>query len=616
MMKFFPHEKIRPEQEKLLKAVEDSLAKKRNLIVHAPTGLGKTAATISPALEFALDNNLTVFYLTSRHTQHKIVVDTLRRIKERHSISFTATDIIGKKNMCPVPGIQLLRSSDFNEFCKSSREKGLCEHYAKTKSDKKLTVDAKAVISELTMRSPVHAEDAMELCSSKRLCPYYISTEFASGSNVIIADYNIIFNEHIRTALFSQIQKSLEKCIIIVDEAHNLPDRIRSNMSERISSIIIKNAAREAKKFGHEKIIPCLNSIQEILGLLAEQIEEGNERLVEKDEFFRKVKDYDEIIKELAEAFADVIKQQKRSWIGSVIKFLEAWKGPDEGFTRIISIAKSQMPVVTLSYKCLDPAVVSEPIVNEACSTIFMSGTMNPTEMYKEVLGIRNCDEAEYESPFPEQNRLNLIVPITTTKFTARNDFQFQNISKICSEIVNSIPGNAAIFFPSYDIKDKVNASFSTLSKKTVFSETQGLAKQEKKELLEKFSDYKTKGGAVLLAVASGSFGEGIDLPGILSGVVVVGLPLRVPDLETKQTMQYYQDNFGKGWEYGYTFPAINKALQAAGRCIRSEKDRGIVIFLDERYIWPNYLRCFPDNYEVTKNYLPKIRGFFTATKN
>src|SRR3989338_6580723 len=261
-MNFFPHEKIRPEQEKLLKAVENSLASKKNLIVHAPTGLGKTAATISPALSFALEKDLTVFYLTSRHTQHKIVIDTLRKIKEKHNAAFTATDIIGKKNMCPLPGINLMRSSDLNEYCKSVREKGTCENYVKTKKERKLTVEAQKEIAELVFKSPVHAEEVIENC--KKLCPYYISTELAASSHVVIADYNFIFNNSIRTALFNQIQKNLDKCIIIVDEAHNLPERIRSNMSEKISSIILRYAIREAKKFGLN-IIPNLSAIQDVL---------------------------------------------------------------------------------------------------------------------------------------------------------------------------------------------------------------------------------------------------------------------------------------------------------------------------------------------------------------
>jgi DNA excision repair protein ERCC-2 len=157
-MDLFPHEQIRPEQEKLLKAVEKAVAEKRNLIVHAPTGLGKTAATISPALAYAMEKNLTVFYLTSRHTQHRIVIDTLKKIKEKYRISFTATDLIGKKFMCPVPGMQLLHSGDFSDYCKSAREKSSCSFYEMTKKGNGLTFDAKALISDLILNNPVNVE--------------------------------------------------------------------------------------------------------------------------------------------------------------------------------------------------------------------------------------------------------------------------------------------------------------------------------------------------------------------------------------------------------------------------------------------------------------------------
>ncbi|MEM4336605.1 MAG: ATP-dependent DNA helicase [Candidatus Woesearchaeota archaeon] len=610
----FPHEKIRPQQEKFVKVVKEALIKKRNLIVHAPTGLGKTAAAISPSLAFALKKGMTIFYLTSRQTQHKIVVDTLRKIKNKHHLNFIATDIIGKKNMCSLNGAPLLNAADFQEYCIHLKEKGICEKYNKTKKEKNLSIEAKKEVADIISLNPLHAEEVVEKC--KELCPYYLSIELAKISDVIIADYNFIFNEKIRKAFFNQTQKNLENCIIIVDEAHNLPERIKNSLSEKISSVILRRAIKEVKKVGIDILIPYLSTIQEIINSIAEKIE-GEEGTVLKEELINEIEKhirYEDLIEELLNASEIVKESKKRSALSSIIKFLEAWKGPEEGFTRIISINKD-IPSITLSYKCLDPAVVSEKIVSEAYSTIFMSGTMKPTDMYKEILGIKSCDEYEYESPFPRNNRLDLIVPITTTKFNARNDKQFKKIAEICAEMINIIPGNVAIFFPSYNIKDKVLASLSVLSRKTIFSEMRGLTKKEKKELLEEFSAYKNKGGAVLMAVTSGSFGEGIDLPGILSGVIVVGLPLKMPDLETKETIRYYEENFRKGWEYGYIFPAINKALQAAGRCVRSEKDKGVIVFLDERYIWPNYLRCFPENYEVTKNYNKKIIDFFSQVE-
>ena len=142
--------------------------------------------------------------------------------------------------------------------------------------------------------------------------------------------------------------------------------------------------------------------------------------------------------------------------------------------------------------------------------------------------------------------------------------------------------------------------------------EKQNLSKEEKEKILDEFKKNKDK-GSVLLAVSTGNFGEGIDLPGdFLKGVVIVGLPLSKPDLETQELIKYYDNKFGKGWDYGYLVPAMNKCLQSAGRCIRSETDRGVIVFLDERFAWPNYNRFFPKGeVEVSTDYLEKIDGFF-----
>ena len=132
--------------------------------------------------------------------------------------------------------------------------------------------------------------------------------------------------------------------------------------------------------------------------------------------------------------------------------------------------------------------------------------------------------------------------------------------------------------------------------------------------MLDRFSQHK-KTGAALLGIAAGSFGEGVDLPGIIKCVIVVGLPLDKPDLETTELISYYDKKFGKGWEYGYTLPAMTRCIQNAGRCIRSEKDRGVLAFVDERYAWPSYKRCFPADWQIinTTEYIGKIKDFFSS---
>ncbi|MEK6827990.1 MAG: ATP-dependent DNA helicase, partial [Nanoarchaeota archaeon] len=303
--------------------------------------------------------------------------------------------------------------------------------------------------------------------------------------------------------------------------------------------------------------------------------------------------------------------KQKKSFVLSVAKFLESWLGSDIGFGRILTKTMDKKLKISLAYRCLDPSIAAKEVIEKSYSTVLMSGTLTPTSMYKDILGFKdNILEKEYKSPFPKKNRLNLIVPKTTTKFKERNHRQFSEIAGICSNIVNLIEGNSAVFFPSYELMENIAEHLKC--SKPIFKEKQTLIKQEKEHLLAVFKSHRDK-GAVLLGTSTGSFGEGIDMPGVLKAVIIVGLPLEKPDVEKRLLIEYYDDKFGKGFEYGYVLPAITKCLQNAGRCIRSETDKGAIIFLDERYAWRNYYQCFPEDWEieVDLDYENVLKGFF-----
>jgi len=246
------------------------LKAKKHMIIHAPTGLGKTASTIPMALSHALKNDLTVFFLTSRHTQHTIAVDTLKAVKKKHDVGFLATDIIGKKWMCIVPGIEALHSNEFSEYCKKEREEGKCEFYVNTKKKSGMpTVMGQMVLSQLKNLSPSHTEEIIEISRSAKLCPYEMSGLLGRESNVIIADYNYIFNQPIRDAFFLKTDKKLLKAIIIVDEAHNLPKRIRELLTIKLNNFILDRAIKEAKKFKLNETVYRLKVMNDILNELA-----------------------------------------------------------------------------------------------------------------------------------------------------------------------------------------------------------------------------------------------------------------------------------------------------------------------------------------------------------
>ncbi len=612
---YFPYPKVRDIQSNMISDVYNALKDKKHIIMHAPTGIGKTISALAPALSFAMRNNLTIFFLTSRQTQHKIVVDTLKQIKQKFDINLECADIIGKKWMCLQNGVESMSSSSFHEYCKSLRDENQCEFYLNTrKQNTEPTLEAKHSLEGLKIIGPCHVHEFVEQGRNRKLCPYELATLTAKNAKIIIADYYYIFNPSIRNGFFQKINKQLENIILIVDEAHNLPNRIRELLTQKISSQIIDNAKKEAVKYNYEGELENLEIVENSLFELSKNIDA--ESTVSKNDFFdliNKLKSYDGIIAELAFTGEDIRERQKRSFVLSVAKFLEAWIGSDIGFGRILNreIMDNKLKV-SLSYRCLDPSLAAKEVIDKSYSTILMSGTLMPTTMYRDILGFKeNVIEKEYKNPFPKKNRLNLIIPKTTTKFVERNTKQYADIAKICGDIVNLVDGNSAIFFPSYDLMQKIAEFIGKETDKSLFMEKPAMTKIDKENLLSNFRNHKSK-NSILLGTSTGSFGEGIDMPGVLQAVIIVGLPLNKPDTESKLLIEYYDDKFGKGFEYGYVLPAITKCLQNAGRCIRSESDKGAIIFLDERYAWQNYYQCFPEEWdmEVEMNYMSILKEF------
>ncbi len=612
----FPYPKIRPIQEAFIKEILNSYNKDKHLIAHVPTGVGKTAASLHALLPIALKNNQTIFFLTPKHIQHKIVIETIERINKNINNKIKVVDFIGKRHMCSVSGVNSLSQQEFYNYCNDLREKDECQFYNNVKNKSKTSIESELVLKELNSKT-LHVQDLCSICKKHKLCAHEMACILAKGANVIIADYFHILDPNIRELLLTKINKTLIKSVLIFDESHNLPSRIKDILTSSLSSFVINNAIKESELLKNEEITGFLKELNDILVELSKKMSlEANEALIKKQEFTDKIKaDYNKAIISLSSLAESIIEDKKFSYLSSVASFLEAWKGIDIGFARILTrdFTKKGKPFLSLTYRCLDPSLIFNPLSLQTNFILLMSGTLSPTSMYKDLLNI-NANLAELKNPFPEENRLNLIIPDTSTKFTLRSEEMYKRIASYLLNITSLVPGNSLIFFPSYDIRDKINKYFSTLSEKTILLEYPNLIKQEKEEIVDKFKTYKNI-GANLLAASSGSFGEGIDLPGdLLKAVIIVGLPLSKPDLETKELISYYDLRFNKGWDYGYIYPAVIKSLQNAGRCIRSKKDKGVIIFLDERYVWNNFRKCFPSdlNIEVSKNPGMIIEDFFS----
>ncbi|HLC63552.1 MAG TPA: DEAD/DEAH box helicase, partial [Candidatus Nanoarchaeia archaeon] len=244
-MLLFPHDSIRKTQDKLISDIQASIKRKQHILIHAPTGIGKTAAILSAVLTETLDKNITIFFLTPKHTQHRIVIDTIRSINQKHNSNVQCIDLIGKRWMCAMDSASLLSSSEFHDYCQDMIKKETCDFYSNYKSKSKKT-ERELLMRELTEKNPLHVEELTSISKTKHFCPYEISTELGKKAKVIIADYHHILNPSIREALLKKTDKLLSSSIIIFDEAHNLLDRSRDLLTNKITTQMLDIAIREA----------------------------------------------------------------------------------------------------------------------------------------------------------------------------------------------------------------------------------------------------------------------------------------------------------------------------------------------------------------------------------
>jgi len=636
----FPFSSIREEQRRMLEDVSKNVDQGGALLANAPTGIGKTAASLPPALAYGIKNGKTVFFLTPKHSQHHIVVETLKKIRDRYGRNIVSIDVIGKQWTCLFEGAIELGHTEFTAFCQAHKRNETCRFHNKVYDPvrKDVTKEARAVVDEIRKKSPLHAEEILEICHKAEMCPYEISVLAGRSAQVVICDYYHLFHNHVRKALLSKMNKRLEDSILIVDEAHNLPERIRSLMSSNLTEYTLSNALKEARGLRDESAESDIETIALILKNLIKDTKsaKGREVFVKKGELLSELAketklDIGSLVEGL-EAFGERVLEfpnRYRSYAMSVASFLHDWDEKDEtAHARILSTYSSQAGTkrFQIAVKCLDPAAYSSEVFSQAHASILMSGTLLPLEMYEAVLGLKKAVMEQYRNPFPPENRLVVLTHGITTKYTKRDEYMWNKISVILSRIISNVPGNVAVFFPSYDILKRIN-SMVRISRKEVLVEKQEMNKSQRHELYKRLAYLSNANtgtgrvdegpGGVLLAVQAGSFSEGMDFPGrMLDCVVVVGLPLEKPTLETEALINYYDFKFGRGWEFGYIFPAMNKSLQAAGRCIRSETDRGAIVLMDERFNWQNYRKCFPKDMKTVLTERPEeqVARFFSAT--
>src|SRR5213083_1163636 len=596
----WPFDRVREGQADFLADARKAIEEGRHLLAHAPTGIGKTAVALVASLEFAVRANKLVLFLTSRQSQHRIAIETVRRI-EAKGPRIATVDLIAKQSMCLQENAPTFGRA-FHEFCDLKVKSRTCTYF---------TRDNSAVVAAVLQRT-LHVQELVRASGACAVCPHRVAMDAAAKSRLVVCDYNYVFSE-IRERFLPRLGRSLEDLILIVDEAHNLPDRIRAHLVGDLTVMDLLKAAKEARSIDGEvahELVGVAKSMERFLTALR------SERIARKDEFLDVVeaglrrkggetRGYTAFVEGLAFAGEDAVRRGVPSHLPEVAEFFVRWRDQDEGILRLVVPG----PDGKFAFRLLDPSVLSRSVFDGVHASILMSGTLFPAEMYADLLGIaaRRRVLRTYASPFPPENRLLLVSPNVTTLFVKRGREMHDAIAREIGGIAAVVPGNVAAFFPSYELLAEAHRRLRGIRlPKKILVERPEWSKTQRDGALEALRLARAEsGGALLLGVQGGSLSEGVDYQdNLLAAVIVVGLPLSPPSVEGEALRDYYARKFGfaKGHDYAVVYPAVNRLLQAAGRAIRSERDRAAIVLLEGRILEPRYARCLPPDFAPARS--------------
>ena len=580
----FPFKDVRKGQQEFMDDSKKAVEQGRPLIAHAPTGIGKTAAVLTAALKAR--NKETVFFLTSKQSQHHIAVETVKRMPTHVS----AIDVIAKQSMCPREESRLPYPV-FEKFC-SEKGQSRCNLFNKTMGK---------VVDKLKGQTR-HVEDLVKVCSNYNVCPHKAALSAGKEADVIICDYNYIFSD-IRERIFELLDITLEDTIVIVDEAHNLPDRVRGHLEESINEQILWDAfdLLNGKSSELAAFIKRLHS--EIDRTQIEDTEVEKSFLDDMIEMalrggFGRYEKVEDVIEDLEMHARNLMETDPAATAPMrLYSFLKSWQVEGKEVFRAYENNPSRVKV-----GLLDPSRITAEAFHNISASILMSGTLHPGEMYADLLGVEDPMIRKYESPFPKENRRIVSVKNLTTAYKERGVKMFQAYANSIADVCNNTPGNVAVFFPSYEIKNRILDRLELVHlKKDILVEQRDHSKGEKRDLVD---ELKRSDDNLLLGVQGGSLSEGVDYKNnILSSVIIAGIPFPPPSIELKALQEYYTQKFNKdkGYEYVRIYPALNRVLQAAGRPIRSSEDRTLIILMDKRFNYSSYKNRFPSGFDYSQ---------------
>lgn len=591
----FPY---REGQRDLVASVYRTILRKKKLFIQAPTGVGKTMATVFPAVR-AVGEGLgeKIFYLTAKTITRTVAEQAFSLLKEKGLLYKTIT-LTAKEKIC---------------FCEEAECNPDACPYAKGHFDR-----VNDAVFDLITHSGDWSREVLEEQAKKHMvCPFEMSLDVSNWADAVICDYNYAFDPqaHLKR-FFSESGKG--EYLFLIDEAHNLVERGR----EMYSASLYKEDLLEVRKLvkaEDPKLAKGLSECnQQFLELKREcehyQILKSVSHIALKlMNVLSKLEDYLEECKDAEK------KKRVLDFYFAVRSFLNIHDIMDENYVIFSEMMEDGRFQIKLF--CVNPAVNLQNYLEQGNSTIFFSATLLPVHYYKKLLSVKKDDYAVYaHSSFPQENKFLFIGTDVSTRYTRRGESTYQRFARYIAVMAEQKKGNYMAFFPSYRFLEEVHTCFLECVDHEVDSicQVSYMDEEQREEFLEEFEQEREK-SLVAFCVMGGIFSEGIDLTDDkLIGAVIAGTGLPQVCTEREILKQYFNAADMDGFDYAYLYPGMNKVLQSAGRVIRTESDRGVILLLDDRFRAMRYREVFPREWQQyqlgsVKNLEQEIRTFWES---
>jgi len=580
----FPYKSYRKNQRELAVKVYKSILNRKKFFIQAPTGTGKTISTLFPAVK-AIGEGVTlkIFYLTAKTITRQTAEEAIEGMA-KEGLRLKAVTLTAKEKIC---------------FCEEIK----CNPEYCMYADGHFDRVNQAILDILENEDKLDRVNIEKYAKKHKVCPFEFSLDLTLWADCIICDYNYVFNPKVYLKRFFQNNEENDY-VFLIDESHNLLDRAR----EMFSASLNKKSFLKVKKVLKEKrLIKALNRINTyMLDISRNMTDEDTGTIDEKspDVFCSYLREFSNKCDEFFDkAEQKEGEQELLELYFQVMDFLRISELYD---SRYITYIENQGQDLKIKLLCLDPSYLLSEAHKRGMSSICFSATLTPLSYFRESLGGGEEDFfIKLASPFARENLGLIIAGNISTKWKDREN-TYNNIVDYIYTSVKIKNGNYFVFFPSYQYMTKVYELFKEKYPdiKTLMQKEE-MKEEEREEFLKAF-ETEGRQGIAAFAIMGGIFSEGIDLTGEkLIGTIIVGVGLPKISMEKDIILEYYKRKNKKGYEYAYMYPGMNKVLQAAGRVIRTETDKGIVVLIDERFLSAGYKELFPyewNGYKVVYN--------------